>query len=68
MGFRDFFEQRTTTVPRFYIDAIQRELGDMWQWLPAGGTDHDPYAYMKDEEEKAAREETVVRPLQVAAM
>jgi hypothetical protein len=68
MHLRDFFEQRTTVVPRFYIDRIQSELGPMWQWLPAGGTEHDPYAYLKEEEAKERLEPRVVQPLQVAAM
>jgi hypothetical protein len=68
MHLRDFFEQRTTVVPRFYIDRIQNELGPMWKWLPAGGTEHDSYAYLKEEEEKQRQEPGVVRPLHVAAV
>ncbi|HMK39199.1 MAG TPA: radical SAM protein [Bacteroidota bacterium] len=68
MGFRDFFEQRTGVVPRFYVDRIQRELGSMWHWLPAGGTDHDPYAYLKDEQEKQRLSQSSVPPLKRAAM
>jgi hypothetical protein len=40
----------------------------MWQWLPAGGTEHDSYAYLKEEEEKKRHEPGVIRPLHVAAV
>jgi hypothetical protein len=68
MHLRDFFDQRTTVVPRFYVDRIQQELGPMWQWLPAGGTEHDAYAYLKEEDEKQQQEVKVIQPLQVAAV
>jgi hypothetical protein len=40
----------------------------MWQWLPAGGTEHDAYAYLKEEDEKQQQEVKVIQPLQVAAV
>lgn len=50
-GFRAFFEQRSTEVPRFYVDRIKKDLGPMWDWLPEGAMYHDPQAYLKSVEE-----------------
>jgi hypothetical protein len=30
-----------------YRDKIQESLGVLWEWLPEGAIDHDPYAYLK---------------------
>jgi hypothetical protein len=45
--FRPYFEQETTKLPAFFLDRIRRELGPLWDWLPAGALDHDPNAYLK---------------------
>ena len=47
---RRFFEGQTTTVPKFYIDRIKSDLGDLWQYLPEGALEHDPHAYLKKHE------------------
>jgi hypothetical protein len=48
--FRRYFEQETTELPAFFADQIRRDLGPLWDWLPAGAIDHDPYAYRKSED------------------
>lgn len=45
--FRRYFEQETTELPQFYRDLARKELGPLWEWLPAGAMDHDPNAYLK---------------------
>jgi len=44
---RGFFESDTLTVPRFYAERVRRDLGPLWDWLPAGGLEHDANAYLK---------------------
>ena len=48
--FRDFFEQESTELPAFYVEAIKADLGPMWEWLPEGGLTHDHNAYKKQPE------------------
>lgn len=48
--FRRYFDQETTELPAFYVDQIRRDLGPLWDWLPAGAIDHDPNAYRKSED------------------
>lgn len=45
LPFRRFFEQETTEIPKYFIEAIQRDLGVFWKWLPEGAITHDPNAY-----------------------
>jgi len=45
--FRRYFEQETDELPRFYEDQVRKDLGPLWNWLPAGALDHDPNAYLK---------------------
>ena len=42
-----FFEGETRTVPAFYTDRVRRDLGPLWDSLPAGALDHDPNAYLR---------------------
>jgi hypothetical protein len=44
---RRFLEGDTVVVPRFYADRVRRDLGPLWDWLPHGGLEHDPNAYLK---------------------
>ncbi|NKB87556.1 MAG: radical SAM protein [Acidobacteria bacterium] len=44
--FRAFFEQETNEVPRFFLDRMKNELGDLYEWLPRGAIHHDPNAYL----------------------
>ena len=45
--FRGYFEQETTELPSFYTEMARKDLGSLWEWLPQGAMDHDPYAYLK---------------------
>jgi hypothetical protein len=56
---RRYFDQETTQLPAFYVDQVRKDLGSLWEWLPAGALDHDPNAYRKSEQEQSA--ETVDR-------
>ncbi len=46
-GFRDYFEGESTVLPQFYVDRVRRDLGPLWDFLPAGALEHDPYAYLR---------------------
>lgn len=48
---RAFFEGESDRIPAFYRDAVQRELGALWQWLPQGALEHDSRAYLKSSRE-----------------
>jgi hypothetical protein len=48
---RAFFEGESDRIPAFYRDAVQRELGALWQWLPQGALEHDARAYLKSSRE-----------------
>ena len=45
--FRDYFEGETQELPQFYIDRVKHDLGPLWEFLPEGAIEHDPYAYIK---------------------
>ncbi len=47
--FSPYFEQESDRLPDFYTDLIRRDLGTLWDCLPAGGLTHDPYSYLKSE-------------------
>jgi hypothetical protein len=47
---RRYFDQESTELPAFYVDQVRRDLGPLWEWLPAGALEHDPNAYRKSEE------------------
>jgi len=53
-AFRDFFEQKATRLPQFYLNIIQKELGPLWKWLPEGAIFHDQNAYLKSEVKRIA--------------
>ncbi|MDH3733562.1 MAG: radical SAM protein [Gemmatimonadota bacterium] len=46
-GFRDYFEGESTELPQFYVDRVRNDLGPLWDYLPEGALEHDPYAYLK---------------------
>ncbi|MFQ5583301.1 MAG: hypothetical protein ACE5GL_02560, partial [Calditrichia bacterium] len=56
--FRAYFEQETAELPQFYIERIRNDLGNLWEWLPEGAIYHDPYAYLKSEQEMKRTNET----------
>ena len=45
--FRDYFEGESDVLPQFYIDRVKNDLGPLWEFLPEGAIEHDPYAYIK---------------------
>jgi hypothetical protein len=47
--FRDYLEGETTTLPSFFHNRMQRDLGPLWHWLPEGAINHDPNAYLKSQ-------------------
>ncbi len=47
--FSPYFEQESLELPEFYTDLVRGDLGTLWGWLPSGGMNHDPYAYLKSE-------------------
>ncbi len=47
--FRPYFNQETTKLPQFYLNMVQKDLGPLWEWLPEGAVNHDPYVYLKEE-------------------
>jgi len=46
---RRYYEGETTELPEFFAERVQRDLGPLWSWLPAGALEHDPNAYLKAE-------------------
>jgi hypothetical protein len=46
---RRYFDQTTVELPAFYLEQIKRDLGPLWQWLPAGAVYHDHTAYLEAE-------------------
>ena len=46
-SFRDFFEQESSEIPQFFVEAIRKDLGPLWEWLPKGALNHDPNSYLK---------------------
>ncbi len=53
---RRFFDGETTTLPTFYGDRVRRDLGSLWDALPAGGLYHDQneYLHCQDAEARSA--------------
>ncbi len=48
---RRYFAQETIELPAFYVDQVRKDLGPLWEWLPADALNHDPHAYLTSEEE-----------------
>lgn len=63
--FRSFFEGESHIVPRFYVERVERDLGEYWPSLPAGALYHDPNAYLASE---AAEPMTTLTSLTVPAI
>jgi hypothetical protein len=61
--FAPYFERESDQLPAFYTDMARHDLGSLWEWLPAGGLEHDPYAYLKCERSAT---KLVGAPLQLA--
>ena len=41
--------RRATNSRSSMSDLVRKDLGPLWEWLPEGGLNHDPYAYLKSE-------------------
>jgi hypothetical protein len=54
--FRDYFEGQSTALPKFYVDRARNDLGPLWEFLPQGALEHDPYAYLKSTGHAAPRQ------------
>jgi hypothetical protein len=52
-GVRGFLEGQTDRLPSFYSARIERDLGDLYRYLPPGAVMHDPNAYLKSVEDGA---------------
>src|SRR5260370_25221536 len=44
-----YFEGTTRKLPEFYVGQVRRDLGPLWDWLPAGALEHDHHAYLQSE-------------------
>ena len=64
--FRDYFEQQTHELPRFFADLVQKDLGPLWKWLPKGALYHDQNAYLNAEIETPCKPVSVSAPLQAS--
>ncbi len=60
--FQPYFEQETDELPDFYTKLASRDLGMLWQWLPSGGLNHDPYGYLKSERSATSLVSPTVNP------
>jgi hypothetical protein len=60
-GMRRFFEGESAEIPAFYTDRVRRELGALWDWLPAGSLTHDPNAYLRDAARTSGGQAAVLR-------
>ncbi len=47
--FSPYFEHESDELPEFYERMANKALGNLLEWLPAGGLHHDPYSYLKSE-------------------
>ncbi|HKJ30412.1 MAG TPA: hypothetical protein VKA34_01235 [Balneolales bacterium] len=52
IAFRKFYEGETDEVPPFLVNQIKEAMGPLWDWLPEGGVTHNPYSYLKWEDNK----------------
>ena len=52
---RRFFEGESRDVPAFYTQRVRRDLGPLWDSLPAGALEHNPNAYLEAQPRPAIR-------------
>ncbi len=60
--FAPFFQQDATKLPQFYLNMVRKDLGPLWKWLPKGGMEHDPNAYLKAEVKKNGQPISALTP------
>jgi hypothetical protein len=53
---RRFFDGETTNLPTFYRDRVRRDLGSLWDALPAGGLFHDQNEYLNSQGAEAVQQ------------
>jgi len=46
---RRYFDGESDTLPAFYAQRVERDLGPFWKELPEGALKHDPNAYLHAE-------------------
>ena len=44
--FANFASIMPLKIPCFYVNRVQKDLGELWSWLPEGAVEHDPNAYL----------------------
>jgi len=49
-----FLQGESDQVPAFYTDRLIAELGSLAQYIPEGGMEHDPLAYLKSQDSEPA--------------
>jgi hypothetical protein len=47
VSFRSYFEGETNRLPDFFRQRVRRDLGPLWEFLPAGALEHDHLAYSR---------------------
>ncbi len=58
VSFRAYFEGETNRLPDFFRNAVRRDLGPLWEFLPEGALEHDHLAYLRAQ---ASAEEPLVQ-------
>jgi hypothetical protein len=48
-GMLAYFEGETREVPPFFLARIKKDLGPLYDALPPGSLDYDPYAYLESQ-------------------
>jgi hypothetical protein len=66
-AFRAYFEGTSNVLPRLFADRVRKDLGPMWPWLPKGGLDYDPNAYLAEETARAHARAPAGRALAAAS-
>jgi hypothetical protein len=64
-GFREYFEQESESLPAFYTDAMRKNMGSLWEWLPEGAIDHDPHAYLRSLDDANVNIEPIGVPVEI---
>jgi hypothetical protein len=54
--FRDYFEGESTELPQFYGDRVRKDLGPLWEFLPEGALEHNPYEYLDSVKQNGGRD------------
>jgi len=60
-SFLPYFDGESESLPKFYVDRVKRDLGDLWEHLPEGALYHDPNAYLKGQAQQGDAANLVLR-------